>query len=781
MAGAARPTRSVRIVALLLTTAMLLTGLMTVWNAGAGAQDGTDFAGTAVAENTPTPYVEPTPTPTPEPVDRLEPAFMDGHYRIVLQRAERGAEIEELELGARTGREWVAVVVDVINFSTLSTSLSPSRFKLRLAGGEVGGMARVTTQQTAELLSMNPRNVGDDVLLQSGDSRRFVFVFQIDAGQRDPALVYQFNALPLENRMAMDLGFDDLPPVASAPSLSAAVVLDVVDGDTVVLGGGLEGERTMYGVDPPTGDDCFASQAEERLRSVINFNVLVEEIEGEDEVYLWLPFQEGNRVLINHDMVVSGHADSEIGPGAVFYDWFADGQAVARLRTSGLWGICTSPHGVNRPTTIEQGTFAVSWDGGDSTSPYYPWTEWSPVILPMPDGGAIVFFSAERPASLDPSTPTPAEALVRRIVYSIYDPANGTWSTAEPIPADGNLQFGVSAVVDSIGRVHIVYSVRQVDAPAALSTLKYMVREVNGAWSRPENVGANSRAGHQISPSLAIDRDDTLHVVWQDQRRFSEEVRAQMPAAADVFYSLKRSGSDWATPAPVNTHSDQELTNRPLLVVDGARLVVVWSVYLMENLSSANRVDWSYIAIDEIGDEPAESPWADALPLIAGRGEAFGGRLLDLEASPAGGVVFVFGRQNNDTFLFLRRLPALSTAWSGDILVTFGDRGTFPALTVSADGTAYVVYSLGTGAEVRVAGVALAHGSIVPGPEVILTGGIEGLQGIPGITTDATALPWVVYIGQSPGASSADNVQAIRNFIIPRSIAELRAILGEED
>jgi hypothetical protein len=82
---------------------------------------------------------------------------------------------------------------------------------------------------------------------------------------------------------------------------------------------------------------------------------------------------------------------------------------------------------------------------------------------------------------------------------------------------------------------------------------------------------------------------------------------------------------------------------------------------------------------------------------------------------------------------------------------------------------------------VRVAGVALAHGSIVPGPEVILTGGIEGLQGIPGITTDATALPWVVYIGQSPGASSADNVQAIRNFIIPRSIAELRAILGEED
>jgi hypothetical protein len=781
MAGATRPTRSVRIVAVLLATAMLLTGLMTVWNAGAGAQDGTDFAGTAVAENTPTPYVEPSPTPTLEPVDMQEPAFVDGLFRIVLQRAERGVEIEELELGPRSGREWVAVVVDVINFSTLSTALEPSRFKLRLAGGDVGGMARSTTEQTAELLSMNPRVISDNILLQSGDSRRFVFVFQIDAGQRDPALVYQFNALPLASRLQMDLGFADLPPVARAPSLTAAVVTDVVDGATVMLGGGIEGERTMFGVDAPSGEDCYRAQAEERLKSVVNFNVLVEEIEGEDGVYLWLPFQEGNRVLINHDMVISGHADASISAGAVFYDWMMDGVYVAKLRTSGLWGVCTGPHGVSRPNTIEQEIFDVSWNGDGNTGPYYPLTDWAPVILPMPDGGAIVFFSAERPYSLDPATPTPAESLVRRIVYSIYDPTNATWTAAQPIPTDGNLQFGVAGVVDSIGRVHIVFSTRQVDAPAALSTLKYMVREVNGTWTRAENVGANSRAGHQLSPSLAIDADDTLHVVWQDQRRFSEEVRAQLSVAADVFYSFKRDGADWATPAPVNTHLDAEITNRPLLVVDGGRLVVVWSVYLMESLGAANRVDWSYIDIADIGDDPSQSPWAQALPLIAGRGEAFGSRLLDLEADPTGGVVFVFGRQNNDTFLFLRRLPALSTSWSGDVLITFGDRGTFPSLTVAADGTIYVVYSLGSGNDVRVAGVALARGSIVPGPEVILTGGMEGLQGVPGITTDATALPWVVFMGQSTGATSADSVQAIRNFLIPRSDAELRAILGEGD
>ena len=778
MTGAGRPTRTVRIVTVMLAAAMLLTGITTVWNAGAGAQDGTDFAGTAVAENTPTPFVEPSPTATPELVEELEPAFVDGFFRIVLQRAGRGAEIDELGLSSRSGREWVAVVVDVINFGTLSTSVSPSRFKLRLASGETGGMARTTTEDLAAELGMNPRETGDNLLLQSGDSLRFILVFQIDAGERSPALVYQFNALPLDGRLALDLGFDDLPRVASAPTLTPAVVTEVVDGNTLKLAGGVEGDRTMYGVDAPIDDDCYADQAEERLNSVVNFNVLVEEIEGEDEVYLWLPFQEGNRVLINQDMLISGHAGNSSDRGAVFADWFSDSIFVAQVRASGLWGQCTTVHGVNRPNEIEREIFEVAWNGGATTGAYFPWTDWSPVILRLPNDGAIAFFSAEEPQG-DPATPTPAESLTRKLLFAVYDPATGTWGTAEPVPGGGNLQFGVSGVVDSHGRVHIVFSDRQVDAPAALSTLKYMVRETTGTWTRPENVGANSRAGHQLSPSLAIDGDDTLYIVWQDQRRFEEEMRAASPANADVFFSFKPEGSDWTTPAPVNEHSDAETTNRPLLAVDGNRLVVVWSVYQASVLTAAIRVDWSYLELSDLGETAAETTWATALPLIAGRGEAFGGRLLDLEADPTGGVVFVFGRQNNDTFLFLRRLPVMSTEWSGDILLTFGDRGAYPSLTIGADGTAYVVYSLGSGENVDIGGVALPARSVTPGPEVILTGGRTGLQGIPGITTDVTTLPWVIYLVQNEGSTRADSVEAIRNFLIPRSDAELRAIMGE--
>ena len=125
--------------------------------------------------------------------------------------------------------------------------------------------------------------------------------------------------------------------------------------------------------------------------------------------------------------------------------------------------------------------------------------------------------------------------------------------------------------------------------------------------------------------------------------------------------------------------------------------------------------------------------------MIAGRGEAFGGRLLDLKSDPTGGLIFIYARRNSDTFLFMERLPANSNEWSSDILITYGDRGTFPSLTVGRDGTAYIVYNIGTGDRIDVGAVAVAPNSISPGPEVILTSDEDGAHGRPVATTDITA------------------------------------------
>ena len=111
-----------------------------------------------------------------------------------------------------------------------------------------------------------------------------------------------------------------------------------------------------------------------------------------------------------------------------------------------------------------------------------------------------------------------------------------------------------------------------------------------------------------------------------------------------------------------------------------------------------------------------------------------------------------------------------------DILITYGDRGTYPSLTIAPDGSAYVVYNIGTGVDANVAGVGVLRNSITPGPEVNLTGTIDGAQGRPGITTDATGLPWVIYYSQSAEDAPPDGVEAIRNFVIPRSLAEFEAL-----
>lgn len=755
----------------LLSIAVVLVGLLASWLPSAGAQDGTEFAGTAVAEFTPTTVIEPTPTPTPQEITYDAPEFMDGAFRITVQRAAFAHQIDELELRARDGRDWIALVVDVVNFSDVATSVQPSQFSIRSGSVPLsGGLAKTTTTDVAERLGITQSDPDEQMLLQAGQSLRLALVFQVDTGQRELALIYRLNALPLTSRINQNLGFSDLPPVAAAPQTTNAIVESVTNGNTLVTTGDTPGTFDMTGVDSPVNNECYAAEATARLQTIIGATVLVEQPgNGQGGIYLWLPLADGTRALVNQDMVLTGHAATNAAPGGKFTDWLEDSEFVAHVRTAGLWGRCTSQHGVSRPSTIERVVFETALDGGSDTSPYVPSVQFSSLILSLPNGGAIAFYSAEAEPE-DPSTPTPADEITQKLYYAIYDAGNGSWGTGQPLLDGGRMQYGITGVVDSIGRVHVVFTERKSGNDSDVGVLKYMVREVNGSWSPPENVSKNSTAGFQAAPSLAIDGDDTLYLVWQDQRLFGNDVRSASPNNADVFYATKAVDGKWSSAVSINKHAEDELVSRPQIVIDGGRAVATWSVYKVDNLNTANRIEWSYLTF---GDN---AKWASPKVMIAGRGEAFGGRLTDLKADPTGGVIFVFARQDTDTFLFMRRLAADSTEWEPDILITYGDRGTYPSLTVAPDGTAYVVYNLGTGDDVDVAGVAIPAKSITPGPEVILTSDEEGLHGRPSVTTDITGLPWVMYYTQ-PVEGTPNAVEAIRNFIIPRSNAELQSLI----
>ncbi|HEY8446421.1 MAG TPA: hypothetical protein VIL01_04870 [Thermomicrobiales bacterium] len=409
--------------------------------------------------------------------------------------------------------------------------------------------------------------------------------------------------------------------------------------------------------------------------------------------------------------------------------------------------------------------------GGTALS-YQVWLDWSPVLLPVPDGSAWAFFSAQvkipkAPTEEDPST----YALGSQKLYAArFDPITNVWEPARPMRG-GDIQFGASAVVDSYGTVHLVYTDRANDQ--SYGTLVYVKSTPQGGWTDPVRVAPHDMAGHQLSPELVLDSKGGLHVMWLDQRNIEEPDRAN-PVNADLFVSDLLPGGTWSEPVQVNQRPDTQTNpSRPQLVADGDRLVSVWSVYVgtdRENLTSAQWIEWS--------ERPLDDPegWSEPEVLFEREDSQIGGRLLDLAADPTGGVVLVYGRRTTEddsviNTLYLQRLPEDDDEWSEPLELISGTRGSYPRVAIARDGTVYVAYNLGLGATSKVAAVALEPEADVVGPEEMVTAGEDGAQGIPTVAIDRTGRLWVLYHYGPPG-EKASEIRVLRGAIVSATPVE---------
>lgn len=722
-----------------------------IGSSAAAQQDGT--APTTTTESSPEAVIpEASPSAaTPVaglPADGPAPIFLTDRWRIALTYAAMTADVPLLELESRSGRDWVVVIADVTNWSTEDDAFAPASFGIRAAGEEEGsGFARQTTEDSAERLEIEPRDIGAGVEIDAGDTTRLVLVFRILSTDAELFLAYNGDELSLTLPFARGGSLDRLPEIVEAPELDEIEITDVLDGASLEVD---DDPVRLAGVDAPREGECFAGQATTRLERLAGDEALVEDDPDSDAVYVWIEDEDGIRTLLNNSVIAAGSAAFLEGTTGAFAALLAESDRQARTDLAGLWGACTSQHGTGRSIEPETSSLALRSDG--ETRPYAPWVAWSPLIVTKPDGTAWIFFSAE---------PTEGgDAGNKRLYYSRYDTASGNWSTARAMRG-GEVQMGPSAVVDQDGVVHVVFCDRAEDVEGVFSEIMYTKENGEGGWTDPVPVARLDSSGYQLSPSLAIDREGGLHVSWQDQRAFAEEARDASPSNADIFVSDLGPDGVWTIPVLVNTHYSDAVASRPQIVADGDRLVAIWSVYAAEiGLNAAVRVEWSTRPLDGPFD------WTPPQPLVVGRGESFGGRLLDLEADPTGGVVFVYGRQANDTFLFLRRLAPGASEWGGDTLLTFGDRGTFPSVTISQEGVVYVVYNVGNAGVVDVGAVAIPYRSIQPGPEVVLTADQENTQGRPIVATDVTGRPWIVYFSEPPGGA-ANEVRVLRNAEIP--------------
>ena len=394
-------------------------------------------------------------------------------------------------------------------------------------------------------------------------------------------------------------------------------------------------------------------------------------------------------------------------------------------------------------------------DGGAGRA-YRVWEEWVPRIVNTPDGGAWVFFTAQARSE---------EGFgLRRLFATRFDPDLSIWLPAHAI-GNATTQFGVSAVVDSKGVIHVVYSERAVEGDDGRSQLVYQ-RLVDGTWADPVAIAPHPDAGYQMLASLAIDSHDGLHVIWRDQRFVSAEARAALPTNADLLVS-DFVGGEWTAPTQVNVRETPDLNPAwPHLAVDGDRLVVVWSIYqgtTPDEMKSAARVEWSVRPLD------STSAWSPPQTLFVRESGDAGGRLIDLAADPRGGAVVVYGLYNKGVNQFyLRRLERDAPDWTEPVLLAQGDYGYLPALTIAPDGTMFTVFNSGRNRDVDIGGLVVDPTGKTLGA-VILTPADGGIAARASVSLDKNGVPWVVYMHQPVGSTNVTEIQAVRaaTFVPP--------------
>lgn len=135
------------------------------------------------------------------------------------------------------------------------------------------------------------------------------------------------------------------------------VVTDVIDGDTIRLEDGAV--VRLLGIDAPEAEGCYASEAEDRLRSLVLERevYLDKDMEATDRTgrllrYVFIRDEgpEVGDVMVNYELITGGYAVSNwIAPNRRYQALFVAGQDIARTNEVGLWGACKAEMEVIAP------------------------------------------------------------------------------------------------------------------------------------------------------------------------------------------------------------------------------------------------------------------------------------------------------------------------------------------------------------------------------------------------------------------------------------------------
>jgi endonuclease YncB( thermonuclease family) len=268
-----------------------------------------------------------------------------GPLRLTIQTALRAESLPRYALPPGSG-EWVLLIADIRNESDTSASLPMSDLSLFDRGTATVVGLDTGTDVIATLAGFDPAWSNEDVIaVEPGESAKALLLYLLPPGSSDDlTLLVGQTSIDL----APSLALGEAAPAAE-PDLLEATVVAVPDGSHLTVEVSGQQEAVQYlGVQAPTGDACFASDATAANSALVEGKPVWLERQATDRAAdgalmrdVWIADANGDRVLVAARLLEAGAGTpAPAAPDTRYQAWLQAAAALARFNGAGLWGAC---------------------------------------------------------------------------------------------------------------------------------------------------------------------------------------------------------------------------------------------------------------------------------------------------------------------------------------------------------------------------------------------------------------------------------------------------------
>ncbi|MEA2582526.1 MAG: eukaryotic-like serine/threonine-protein kinase [Thermomicrobiales bacterium] len=277
----------------------------------------------------------------------LGPVFASGAWRVSIVAGVRSPGVNAIGLKRRDGKDWIVLVADVTNWTNSTAGITLRNIQLAFPEGETPVRPAPNSSATAaRALRIALTDVAEEQSFRANQTRRVVLAYSVNEDLTDPTVSFG-TTIPIAEVFAREVDFENLPSVARPPKLVQAEVDRILDGNSLEVflpDDEVNQTVSLHSIVAPTGRDCFADEAAERLSQLAGATVFLEPAGDDgsaaDARYIWSEAEDGTRTLINREMLAGGFAIFQESASTRFTTWLQGAEQQARDQEAGLWKDC---------------------------------------------------------------------------------------------------------------------------------------------------------------------------------------------------------------------------------------------------------------------------------------------------------------------------------------------------------------------------------------------------------------------------------------------------------